>query len=121
MMLPIMAGFQMAVSLTELELGNDQVLYEKYDREDKKADRLEQRAVLVALREEATKAVDSNFADCRDLAGFVSDGSSSDHCAYNWDQKPGRFSFNRKTGFIDVCLAKSDPFRDKCSSEVSQS
>lgn len=119
MMLPIMAGFQMAISLTELEIGNDQILYEKFITG--KDARSKERADLDELRGVVTKAVGSNFSECRDLTGFVLDGSSSDHCAYNWNQKPGRFSFNLKTGFIDVCLVKSDPFRDKCSSEVSQS
>jgi len=121
MMLPIMAGFQMAISLTELELGNDQILYEKF-RTGKDA-RNKERADLDKLREKATKVVGSNFTECRDLpgTGFTLDGSSSDHCAYNWDREPVRFSVNLKTGFIDVCSVKSDLFRKKCSSEVSQS
>jgi hypothetical protein len=119
MMLPIMAGFQMAISLTELELGNDQVLYKKFIAARVPSNK--ERADLDELRGAATKAVGASFTECRDLTGFALVGSSSDHCAYNWDQKPGRFSFNLNTGAIDVCLVKDDPFRDKCSSEVSQS
>ena len=124
MMLPIMAGFQMAISLTELELGNDQILYEKFD--GNASNRLEERNYLQVKASELEKIGTSSTPCPSLLDGFTLDYFSDGYCAYMFrdrlpDRGAGRFIFDLGTRSIDVCLISDDSFRKKCSSEVSQS
>lgn len=129
MMLPIMAGFQMTISLTELELGNDQLLHNNFI--GKAADRLEERAYLEGILTESAMAQGVPVpGKCIVLAGFAlvpDDGPGNDSdkpCGYMHQKqfrgKIGRLITTKTRTTIDVCLVGGDSHRQKCSSEVSK-